>query len=243
MSKVDLGRHPICVSRSGDFGYVGCGEGFILELDLTRQPSPSATSVDAYLLRNLDVRGLPVYSMLIDETNIWVGTKGEVHILDRLSSHRYFSWTAHTDRVVSILKMPDGKSVWTASDDRTIKTWAITQTGAIGSGHVEVVCPNQADKTLTHHTQRIKDMVLCGNYVVSIAGENTAVWDTMTGVVVKVLSHTGFANALAVLDSSTIVTVSSTYNQQTGLHDNYIQLWNNGFGLETAAETEGFAHS
>lgn len=226
MSKVEIGHHPISVTKNGDFGYVGCGEGCILELDLTRQPDPSAISIDAYLLRILDVQGHPVYSMHVDDTNVWVGTKGEALILDRLSSHRYFSWVAHTDRIVSILKMPDGKSVWTASDDRSIKVWPIRTVSQ--SGAVEVSSPQQPDKTLLHHTQRIKDMILCGNHVVSIAGENSAVWDTITGTVVKVLPHTGFANAIAVLDSSTFVTISSTYDQATALHDSYIQLWTNG---------------
>jgi Leucine-rich repeat (LRR) protein len=238
ISKVEIGKIPICVARSGDFGYVGCGEGCILELDLTRDPKPTATSIDAYLLRNLDVQGHPVYSMLIDEANIWVGTKGEVMVLDRLSSHRYTSWTAHTDRIVSILKMPDGRAVWTASDDRTIKIWAIKASTASNIGAIEVVTPSHPDKTLEHHTQRIKDMALCGNYVASIAGENTAIWDTVTGTVVKILSHTGFANALAVIDSSTIVTISSTYSQQTGLYDNYIQLWNNGLDTSAVAGTD-----
>jgi WD40 repeat protein len=237
ISKVDIGKHPICVTRSGDFGYLGCGEGIIMELDLTREPKPNATTIDTYLLRTLDVQGNPIYSLFIDETNVWVGTKGEVHILDRLSSHRYFSWVAHTDRIVSILKMPDGRSVWTASDDRSIKVWPIRVVS--NTGAVEIAQPNQAEKTLMHHTQRIKDMILVGNNVVSIAGENSAIWDTVTGVVVKVLQHTGFANAVAPLDSNTIVTISSSYDQQTTLHDNYIQVWNNGFGSTEAPQTFG----
>lgn len=241
MSKVEIGHHPICVTKNGDFGYVGCGEGCILELDLTRQPDPSAISIDAYLTRILDVQGHPVYSMHVDDTNVWVGTKGEALILDRLSSHRYFSWVAHTDRIVSILKMPDGKSVWTASDDRSIKVWPIRTVSQ--SGAVEVSSPQTPDKTLLHHTQRIKDMILCGNHVVSIAGENSAVWDTVTGTVVKVLPHSGYANAIAVLDSSTIVTISSTYDQATALHDSYIQLWTNGLDNPPGAETASSSSS
>lgn len=227
ISKVEIGRHPICVTKYGDFGYVGCGEGCILEIDLTRQPEPTAVTINAYLHRVLDVQGNPVYSIHVDDTNVWVGTKGEVIILDRLSSHKYFSWVAHTDRIVSILKMPDGKSVWTASDDRSIKVWPIRAIAQNPSAF-EVISPNAPEKTLLHHNQRIKDMVLCGNNVFSIAGENTAMWDTITGTVTKVLPHTGFANAIAVLDSSTIVTISSSYDQKTTLHDTYVQVWHNG---------------
>ncbi|MBC1242316.1 PD40 domain-containing protein, partial [Nostoc sp. 2RC] len=69
--------------------------------------------------------------------------------------------TGHSSRVNSVVFSPDGKTLASASDDKTIKLWDVSTSKAI--------------KTLTGHSSRVNSVVFSpdGKTLASASDDNT----------------------------------------------------------------------
>ncbi|QDL12402.1 serine/threonine protein kinase [Brasilonema octagenarum UFV-E1] len=116
--------------------------------------------------------------------------------------------TGHTDWVWSVAISPDGKTLVSASIDKTIKIWNL-QTGELKS-------------TLTGHTDSVNSVAISpdGKTLVSGSWDNTIkIWNLQTGELKSTLTgHTYWVVSVAISpDGKTLV---------SGSFDSTIKIWN-----------------
>ena len=118
----------------------------------------------------------------------------------------------HTDDVESIVFLPDGAGLWSASSDETIKQWGVASRKCLG--------------TLTEHTDKVESLAVSadGKTVASASKDNTIrLWNAQTGT----LRHTlgGHAKAVRAVafspDGKSLVSVSL---------DMTVRLWDTASG-------------
>ncbi|MFN6485939.1 MULTISPECIES: serine/threonine-protein kinase [unclassified Nostoc] len=114
---------------------------------------------------------------------------------------------AHENSVLSVAISPDGKTIASSGDDRTIKLWNLATGKPISS--------------LKGHFQRVNVVVISpdGKLLVSASDDNTIkIWNLATRKQIRTLmGHSDSVHALAIsADSETLV---------TGSDDNTIKIW------------------
>ncbi|MBN3924593.1 serine/threonine-protein kinase [Nostoc sp. NMS4] len=120
----------------------------------------------------------------------------------------------HENSVLSVAISPDGKTIASSGDDRTIKLWNLATGKLISS--------------LNGHSQQVNVVVISpdGKILVSASDDNTIkIWNLATRKQIRTLiGHSDSVHALAIsADSKTLV---------TGSDDNTIKIWNLATGEE-----------
>lgn len=130
--------------------------------------------------------------------------------------------TGHSDFVRSVLVSPDGQTLFSGSDDKTIKIWELSTGKLI--------------RTLSGHTHYIYALAISpdGKTLFSTGADNNIkIWELSTGKVIRILSgHFDTIYALAINpDGQTLVSVSN---------DKTIRIWQWNTGqLNTIAGHSG----
>jgi WD40 repeat protein len=118
------------------------------------------------------------------------------------------TFIGHSNSVLSVAISPDGQTLASGSDDKTIKIWNLS-TG-------------QEIRTLTGHSNSVQSVAISpdGQTLASGSGENTKIWNLSTGQEIRTLSEYYGYSAAPVAISPDGQTLAS------GSDDKTIKIWN-----------------
>lgn len=170
----------------------------------------------------------PELTAAIKNRDITQGVWDELKRQQKQEEERKINWenftlaqtiTAHSDYLRTVLISPDGKTIFSGSDDKTIKIW-------------ELITGNEIS-TLTGHTGYIHSLATSpdGKTLFSASGDNTIrIWHWGNGVQLCTLNgHSSWVYALAISpDGQKLV---------SGGNDNQIIMWQSNSGQLIRAQT------
>ena len=140
-----------------------------------------------------------------DSTRLAVASSIGIWIYNVETGEEIDLLTGHTDWVVSVSFSPDGTTLASGSEDRTVRLW-----NANTGRHLH---------TLTGHTTHVNSVSFSPDGTTLASGSDTIrLWDVRTGRLIRTLSRDTFVHSLSFSPDGTTLT--------SGSDDRTVRLWN-----------------